>query len=200
MTLQELKKYPLDKEYLEDLIERNVLNKNNRELHQRRLVNPDWIEYEIWNITHDGNNPRSNEDMLNNARCFIEENIYTDKQWNKYLIPAINEMMDYNNIFERWHPGYLIKDAKGNLAIVEHDYSEAFGGRDYTSLSICELDSNKNITYCWAWAEYENYCLVSKDPKIISENLEKIRKHNIKNGGKVPIGINLELAKKLGYL
>ena len=199
MTLQELKEYPLDKEYLKDLNNRNVINKDHRELHQNRMKNSYDRKYEIFNITHYGNDPRSNDDVLKFARCYIECNIYTDEQWNKYFIPAINEMLNYNNIFERWHPGYLIKDIKGNLAIVEYDYSEAFGGRDYTSLSICELDSNGNITYCWAWAEYEDYCLVSKDSEIISKNLEKIRKYHIEYDGGAPIGIDSELAKKLGY-
>ena len=199
MTLQELKKYPLDEEYLKDLNERNVINKDHREFHQKRIKNAHDREYDIWEITHDGNDPRSNNDMLNFARCYIECNIYTDKQWNKYFIPAINEMIDYNNTFERWHPGYLIKDAKGNLAIVEHDYSEAFGGRNYTSLAIYELDSNENIKFGWAWAEYENYCLVSKEPEIVSKNLEKIRKYNMEDDDGAPICMNPELAKKLGF-
>ena len=199
MTLQELKEYPLDKEYLKDLNERNVINKDHREFHQKRIKNSCDREYEIWNMTHNGNDPRSNDDMLDFARCYIECDIYTDKQWNKYFIPAINEMIDYNNIFERWHPGYLIKDVEGNLAIVEYDYSEAFGGRNYTSLAIYELDSDKNITYCWAWAKYENYCLVSKEPEIVSKNLEKIRKYNIERGDGAPIGTDPELAKKLGF-
>ena len=199
MTLQELKEYPLDKEYLKDLNKRNVINKDHREFHQNRMKNSCNREYEIWDMTHDGNDPRSNDDMLDFARCYIECDIYTDKQWNKYFIPAINKMIDYNNTFERWHPGYLIKDVKGNLAIVEHDYSEAFGGRNYTSLAIYELDSNENITYGWAWAEYENYCLVSKEPEIISKNLEKIRKYNIERGDGAPIGTDPELAKKLGF-
>ena len=199
MTLQELKEYPLDKEYLKDLNERNVINKDHREFHQNKMKSSYYRKYEIFDMTHYGNDPRSNDDMLKFARCYIECNIYTDKQWNKYFIPAINKMIDYNNTFERWHPGYLIKDANGNLAIVENDYSEAFGGRNYTSLAICELDSNKNITYGWAWAKYENYCLVSKDPEIISENLEKIREHNSKIGDGAPICMNPELAKKLGF-
>ena len=199
MTLQELKKYPLDKEYLKDLNERNVINKDHREFRQNRMKSAYYRKWEIQKMTYDGNDPRSNNDMLDFARCYIECDIYTDKQWNKYFIPAINEMIDYNNTFERWHPGYLIKDVKGNLAIVEHDYSEAFGGRNYTSLAICELDSNENITYGWAWAKYENYCLVSKEPEIVSKNLEKIRKYNIERGDGAPIGTNPELAKKLGF-
>ena len=199
MILQELKEYPLDKEYLKDLNERNVINKDHKEFHQNRMKDSYYKEWEIWDMTHDGNYPRSNDDMLNFARCYIECDIYTDKQWSKYFIPAINKMIIYNNTFERWHPGYLIKDIKGNLAIVVHDYSEAFGGRNYTSLAICELDFDKNIKYSWAWAEYENYCLVSKDPKVISENLEKIRKYNLEIGDGAPICMNLELAKKLGF-
>lgn len=199
MTLQELKEYPLDKKYLKDLNERNVINKDHREFHQKRIKNTYYREYDIWEMTHNGNDPRSNNDMLDFARCYIECDIYTDKQWNKYFIPAINEMIYYNNTFERWYPGYLIKDVKGNLAIVEHDYSEAFGGRDYTSLAICELDSTGNITYGWAWAKYENYCLVSKEPEIVSKNLKKIRKHNIECSSGAPICMNPKLAKKLGY-
>ena len=199
MTLQELKEYPLDKEYLKDLNERNVINKDHKEFHQNRMKDSYYKKWEIWDMTHDGNDPRSNDDMLNFARCYIECDIYTDKQWIKYFIPAINKMIIYNNTFERWHPGYLIKNVEGNLAIVECDYSEAFGGRDYTSLAIFELDSNENITYGWAWAKYENYCLVSKESEIVSKNLEKIRKYNIECGDGAPICMNPELAKKLGF-
>ena len=199
MTLQELKEYPLNKEYLKHLEDCLVFDEHNINIYKIRMNSKRERGWEIWDMTHRGNDPLSNEEMLNKARCFIEKNIYTDKQWNKYFIPAINEMIDYNNTFERWHPGYLIKDVKGNLAIVEHDYSEAFGGRDYTSLAIYELDSNENITYGWAWAKYENYCLVSKEPEIVSKNLEKIRKYNIERGDGAPICMNPELAKKLGF-
>lgn len=199
MTLQELKEYPLNKEYLKSLEGCLVFDEHNVSAHKIRMNSERGREWEIWNMTHYGNDPLSNKEMLNRARCFIEKNIYTDKQWNKYFIPAINKMIIYNNTFERWHPGYLIKNVEGDLAIVGHDHSEAFGGRDYTSLFIYELDFNENIKYGWAWAKYENYCLVSKEPEMISKNLEKIRECNIKLNIGAPIGMDPKLAEKLGY-
>ena len=50
MTLQELKEYPLDKEYLKDLNERNVINKDHKEFHQNRMKDSYYKKWEICRI------------------------------------------------------------------------------------------------------------------------------------------------------
>lgn len=201
MTLQKLKEYPLNKRYLRDLEEQGVFDLWNINVRRNRLNSKEetYIRWEIHDMTHYGNEPYSNEEMLDYARCFLEKEIYTEDQWNKYFIPAINEMLNYNNTFERWHPGYLIKDKGGKLFIVFHDYAEAFGIRDFTSLALCDLDSNENIIRYWAWADYKNYFLVSKEPEIVSKNLEKIRQYIGRSKNGAPIAMNSRLAKKLGF-
>ena len=172
MTLQELKMRPINPwtkqsmEYSRELSEWNIQVKRNR------MTNPDGIQTNIYDMTQN----KSNEQMLDDARMYIEKNVYTDEQWKQYFIPAINEMIAYNDNFVRWHPGYLIREKKtGKLAILEYDYSTAFGGRDYKSLSICELDENGKIHHSWAWAQYDNYELV--DSEHTTENIAKIKEY-----------------------
>lgn len=200
MTLEDIKNREINYEMKQHLKKTHELyDSYNYNVYRYRMKSKKYIQWNVDDMTHEGNDPRSSEEVLDRAKLFYDEHIFTDKEWNKYFIPAINDLLIYNKTFERWHPGYLIKDVEGNFAIVEHDYAEAFGGRCFTSLAICQLDSEGNITCSWAWAEYADYCLVSKDPDVVSKNLEKIRKRVSEIGDGAPIGMNSELAKKLGF-
>ena len=176
MTLQELKQRPINPR-TKELMERTwELSEWNICVYRNRMANPDDISSNIWDMTHNGNDPKSNEQMLDDARMYIQKGVYTDEQWEQYFIPAINEMIAFNDSFVRWYPGYLIREKKtGKLAILEYDYSTAFGGRDYKSLSVCELDENGEIRRSWAWARYDNYELV--DSEHTAENIAKIKKY-----------------------
>ena len=135
----------------------------------------------LWDMTHDGNDPLSNKFMLDRARCYYEKSVYTDEQWDKYIIPAINEMITYNNTFVRWFPGYLIKRKKdGALFIVEGDYAYLYGGRNYESLALYELNTSKRVTGSFAWANYYDYELV--DSINIAKNFNKITAYQNKYG------------------
>lgn len=177
MTLKELKARPINprtKELMErtwELSEWNILAYRNR------MANPEGISSNVYSITHNGNDPKSNSQMLDDARMYIQKGVYTDEQWEQYFIPAINEMLAYNDNFVRWYTGYVVRNKESNeLSIVEYDYGEAFGGRNYTSLSLCTLGENEEIRYCWAWANYKDYELV--DSEHTMENIAKLKKYH----------------------
>lgn len=178
MTLEELKNRPLNKYMYDSMYETWELgDEHNMGVARHRMESGDVndIKTEVWDMVHNGNEPKSNVEMLDYARCFYEDKVYTDEEWEKYFLPAINEMLEHNNTFERWYPGYLIRNKEtGNLAIVEADYAFKYGGRDFKSLDISELNKNGDIIGSWAWANYDNYELVDKTHMV--ENLEKIGK------------------------
>lgn len=138
-----------------------------------------YVDWEIYNMTHVGNDPRTNKNMLERAAYMYSKNVFTDDEWNEYFIPAINEMIRQNNTFERWYPGYLIENKKSHeRCIVKHDYALGCGHmcihgcRDYTSLYVYALDENENITHSFGWTRYDDYILLDKEH--IVENLDKI--------------------------
>ena len=176
MTLQELKQRPINPR-TKELMERTwELSEWNICVYRNRMANPDDISSNIYSMTHNGNNPKSNEQMLDDARMYIQKGVYTDEQWEQYFIPAINEMLAYNDNFVRWHTGYLVRSKEfKKLYIVGYDYGAAFGGRNYTSLSLCTLDDNGKICSSWAWARYQDYELV--DCEHTKENIAKLKEY-----------------------
>ena len=163
ITLNILKKRRLNKSLYKRLHSCGELDPYNINVCRTRIQNEEGRESCAFDLTHSGNDPRSNKEILDHARCYYEDKVYTDEQWIQYLIPAVNEMLKYNDTFIRWYPGDIIKNKKsGKKAIVGYDYSTAYGGRDYTSLHIYSLDENGNIIGGWAWANYYDYIRVRK--------------------------------------
>ena len=174
LTLQKLKERPINPSTRNRMKYTMELSDWNINAYRKRMETTDGISSNVYDMTHNGNDPKSNKDMLDDARMFVDKDVYTDEQWEKYFIPAINDMISYNNNFVRWKTGYLIKEkSTGKLSILEYDYGGAFGGRDYTSLSVCELDESDNILYSWSWANYDDYELVDKGHT--KENIQKMK-------------------------
>ena len=111
--------------------------------------------------------------ILSTSHVMAEETkIYTDKEWEEIFIPHINKILEYNNNFIRWYPGFLIKNKwDGKESIVISDYALKYGGRNYTSLEVCDLDEFGNIVKNWSWANYIDYVLIDSTHTI--ENLKK---------------------------
>lgn len=183
ITLEELKQRPLNEWMYKSMYNTWELgDEHNIECYRRRIRegNKHDIENECWDMTHDGNDPMENEDMLDHARCFYEDKIYTDDEWEKIFLPAINEQIEANDKFERWYPGYVIKNKEtGKLAILGGDYAYLYGGRNFTSLDIYEIDNKNNITTSWAWGDYDDWEVVDKDH--IPQNIEKLAKYRTKH-------------------
>lgn len=186
MKLEELKKIRINKKMMHKLHCTHELGDDwNDSVYRSRMEDEKTRDWNIHDMTHIGNNPRTNKNMLDHARCYYEKKIYTDEEWEKYFLPAITKQLKYNNKFVRWFPGYLIRNKEtGEKAIVEYDYDFAYNNlhssdcTDYTDLCIYDLDEKGNIMYGWAWANYDNYELVDK--KHTTENLIKIQKHKQK--------------------
>ena len=173
ITLLGLKKRRLDPETVEMLENTWELDDWNKSVYRHRMENGD-IDHQIFMMTHDGNDPKPIKQMLNEARCYYEAHVYTDAEWEQYFIPAINKMINYHNSFVRWRPGYVIKHKQTDeCCIVEYDYARKFGGHDYESLAVVDIDANGNPYDHGAWADYNNYELV--DDKHVKENIAKIR-------------------------
>lgn len=198
ITLDDIKNHPINEELKEDYIRRLIIQNDwNKQAHLTRMKSSSyWIKCEIWEMSHDGNEPYSIEELLDHARLFYDDHIYTDEEWNKYFIPEINRAIKSEENFIRWYPGYLVKNKnKEEYAIVEHDYAEAFGGRNFTDLCLLFLDNEGNPEYSSAWHDYYDYELIDKDN--IEKYLDIIRKYN--NGDAAPINMDYQLAKNLGY-
>ena len=163
-TLTDLKARPVNPETKEMMERTQRLSEWNINVFRRRMGDAHSRDTNIFEMTHDGNDPKENEKMLDEARLFYAHGVYTDEEWEQFFLPAINAMMQYNVNFIRWRPGYVIRDRKtGQRYIVEYDYAQAYGGRDYTSLSVCTLGDDDKIQGSWAWAQYRNYDLVDRD-------------------------------------
>lgn len=135
------------------------------------------IDITLYDITHDDNDLRPNSEIVNLARFYYQNNLMTDEEVKKYLIPAINEQIKKNNRFVRWMPGSLLRNKEtGKLCILVGDYAHVCSGygtgRNYTSLEVCDLDDDNNIIHHWAWANYNNYELV--DTEHNSERLKQV--------------------------
>ena len=90
ITLEELKQRPLNKDMYKSMYNTWELgDEHNIECYRRRIRegNKHDIENECWDMTHDGNDPMENEDMLDHARCYYEDKIYTDDEWEKIFLP-----------------------------------------------------------------------------------------------------------------
>ena len=201
ITLEQLKARTIDPE-TEALMNRTMeLAQHNIYVYQRRMAEGDFeIQSCIYDMTHYGNDPKSNEQMLNDARMYIEKQVYTDEQWEKYFIPAINDMIKYNNEFVRWMPGYVIKEKNSETRyIVFYDYALAYGhlsgreSRDFTNLCLGRLDKNGDVDFSWSWANYNNYELIDKNNASGNINIIRRYLHN----KKVPTHLCESLAKLL---
>lgn len=192
ITLEQLKARPVNPAVDNRLKRTQELSAWNINVFRNRMTNQLTRETNIWEMTHDGNDPKENGDMLDVARLYYQHGVYTDEEWKQYFIPAINAMMEYNDKFIRWRPGYVIVDRKTNRRyIVEYDYAQAFGGRDFTSLSVCTLDNDDEITGSWAWAQYKDCDLV--DAEHTEKYIAKVRAYH--QGGEPPYCLCQQLSQ-----
>ncbi len=200
ITLEELKKRPINR-YINDMLYRTLRLGDdwNERIYKERMLDEYERRYCIADIVQEGNDPRDSKEILDIARCYIERGLYTDEQWEKYIIPAINEIIAYNESFVRWMPGYLIRSKKyGNLCIVEYDFAMGFGylcgheNRDYTSLALCRLRKGEPAG-SWAWANYKDYELV--DTEHTQENIAKVRDYHISNKHQVPYYLSSKMER-----
>ena len=196
ITLNNIKRRKLNKYYWKELHDTWELSDNNIQCYRYRMEN-NKIEWNIQEMLYDGNDPRSIEDVLDLAKCYYKANVYTDEEWKKYFIPAINKHIEKEENFERWQTGYLIQNKEGTNYIVEYDYATAFGGRDFTSLAVLELDENRNPVCEGIWRYYGDYQLIDKDNQ--EKYIKIIRKyHNRKKDSMdIPMYMNDELAEKI---
>ena len=118
ITLEQLKARPINPETVE-MFERTMelWHGNICAMQNRMAMGGDEVEYLTYEMTHDGNDVKSSEQMLDDARLYIEKHVYTDEQWEQYFIPAINKMLEYNANFVRFMPGYLIRHKETGLVI-----------------------------------------------------------------------------------
>ena len=195
ITLKDIKDRPLKELFWKGYMD-SCLSEWNINVHRARMIGH--VKWNIADIVQDGNDPRSDEEMLDVARWYIEKNVYTDEEWEKYFLPAINEMRAYNNAFVRWLPGYVVRNKKDNrLWIVEYDYAAAFsdscGGRsrDYTSLSLYEIKGDGCIGGGWCWAEYDDF--VCHDAAHTEDNIARIRDYHISHHHVPPLYLNNDM-------
>ena len=160
----------------------------------RNRTNVEGPDAFVFELTHCGNDPYENHEMIERAVCYYRTGVFSDDEWQRFFIPAINRMIAYNDSFVRWLPGYVIQQKEtGTKAIVEFDYAYAFGGRNFTDLSIYNLDKEGNITCGWAWASYSNYKLI--DTEHQQQNIKRIHDYNVSNGYRPPFGLSRELSQ-----
>ena len=200
ITLDDLKKRPLNPKTVEIFNRTCELAPHNIFVMRHWLYeDEDGPERCTYNLTRNGNDRKPSSQLLDDARMYIEKNVYTDEEWEKWFIPAINDVLDYNACFIRWMPGYVIRNKKDlKLYIVEYDYATAFGQgcpyecTDYQNLALCTLDSKDgHITGSWAWANYNDYELIDKEHT--EENIEKIRDYH--RGTRPPYHLRKEMLK-----
>ena len=198
ITLDDIKTWNINPE-TRDLVERTKTLEwwNIRARHLLFNEGPSNYESLCSEITHDGNDPRPNEEILDIAALFFKRGVYYQGDpwfWVNYIIPAINRQIKANNSFEPFLPGYLIKDKEtGKKAIVKYDYATAFGGRDHRNLSLCLLAEDGHITGSIAWRSHENYELVDKEHT--KENMRKIRDYCIRHDSDPPYFLSEELSQ-----
>lgn len=198
VTLQDIKSRPLVEIAWKGYMDANLSEWNIR-IYRERMESEDGIRMNIANIVQDGNDPMDNEEMLDRARWYIEKDVFTDEQWEKYILPAINGMIAYNDAFVRWLPGYVVRSKKdGSLWAVEYDYATGFGSstgrkcRNYTSLSLARIGEDGHVGGSFAWARYDDYELVDNDH--CSENIAKIREYHVAGKHQVPYFLDGRIA------
>ena len=105
-------------------------------------------------------------------------------------------MEKQNDTFVRWMPGYVIRNKRtGACCIVEYDYALAYGGNNYTSLSVVNIDTDGNPYLCWSWAFYKDYKLI--DSNHTEENIAKVLAYHKSRGHEAPHFLSRELSKSL---
>lgn len=180
------------KEVLNEIKQTWELSRHNLGVYRYRMDHGN-VQLCVYELTHDGNDPRDNERLLDFAVCYYWSRVYTDEEWERYFLPAINEMIAKNDSFVRMLPGFVIQHKEtGTKAIVGSDYAYAFGGRNFTDLSIYNLDKEGNITCGWAWASYSNYKII--DTEHQQQNIKRIHDYNVSNGNCPPYGLSDDLA------
>lgn len=134
--------------------------------------------------------------MIERAVCYYRTGIFTDDEWQRFFIPAINRMIAHNDNFVRWLPGYVIRHKKhGFKAIVNYDYATGFGGRDFTSLALTNIEDDGSLGTSWAWASYYDYELVDKEHT--EENIARIREKNMRHKSQPPYFLKEEIVRLL---
>ena len=177
VTLNDIKNRPINEKLVKKMEDSMVLNERNIEVIRYRMEH-DLAKWEVDDMTHRGNDLKTNDRILDEARIWFDRGIYTDEEWNDILIPGINKAIEENDSLERWYPGYLIKHKEtGSLAIVEGDYAflcwnQSFGTRNYSDLSIYAIGNDGTLNGM-AWFPKVAFELVDKEHT--TENLEKIR-------------------------
>lgn len=145
-------------------------------------------------LTHYGNDPLENHEMIERAVCYYRTGVFSDDEWQRFFIPAINKMIAHNDNFVRWLPGYVIRHKEqGSKAIVEYDYATGFGGRDFTDLALTNIEEDGSLGTSWAWASYNDYELV--DTEHTEENIARIREKNMRHKLQPPYFLKEEIAR-----
>lgn len=194
-TLEDIKNHVPSCEVLNEIQRTWQLSMYNRGVYRYRMDNDD-VKSCIFDLTHDGNDPKDNNRLLDFAACYYQAKVYTDEEWERYFLPAINEMIAKNDSFVRWLPGYVIRRKKdGSKAIVEYDYATGFGGRDFTSLALTNIEDDGSLGTTWAWASYNDYELV--DTEHTEENIARIREKNIRNKSQPPYFLKEDIVRLL---
>lgn len=193
-TLLDIMNHVPSREVLNEIEQTWQLSRHNIGVDRYRMDHGD-AKLCIYELTHDGNDPRDNDRLLDFAACYYLAGVYTNEEWERYFLPAINEMIAKNDSFVRFLPGFVIQQKEtGKKAIVQFDYAYAFGGRNFTDLSIYNLDAEGNISLGWAWASCSNYNII--DTEHQQQNIKLIRDYNVRNGNLPPYGLSDELARR----
>lgn len=160
----------------------------------RNRANEEGPNVFAFELTHCGNDPYENHEMIERAVCYYRTGVFSDDEWQRFFIPAINKMIAYNDNFVRWLPGYVIRHKKdGSKAIVEYDYATGFGGRNFTSLALTNIEDDGSLGISWAWASYNDYELV--DTEHTEENIARIRGKNMRHKLQPPYHLKEEIAR-----
>lgn len=145
-------------------------------------------------LTHSGNDPLENHEMIERAVCYYRTGVFSDDEWQRFFIPSINKMIARNDNFVRWLPGFLVRNKKtGFKAIVEYDFATGYWGRDFTSLALTNINDDGSLGTSWAWASYNDYELV--DTEHTEENIDRIREKNMRNKSLPPYYLKEEIAR-----
>lgn len=175
ITLEQLKAMPISDNLAAEIQRLGTEMHGNMRIDQRELREGDEYDRDrvAFNMTHDGNEPKTIRDILDEARLYIHYDVFTDEEWESFLLPYINREIARQRNFKRWMPGYVIRHKQtGRLAIVKGDYAYEYGGRDFTSLHVCDLNADGRVVNSWAWAQYGDYELVDEDHVL--ENIKKM--------------------------
>ena len=193
ITLQDLQQHTPDANVFNEMKRTLALWSHNLSVWRCR-TNEEGPHAFAYELTHHGNEPLENHEMIDRAACYYNTGIFFDEEWKQFFIPAINKMIAYNDNFVRWLPGYVIRNKEsGSKAIVEYDYATGFWGRDYTHLAVINLNDDGSLGLSWAWADYELYELVDTEHTV--ENIARIREKYKRQGSLPPYCLREEIAR-----